>query len=130
MPRTIISETRIFLLLGPLAQGHRDVSHGGLVATLLDEAQGSVVFAGMDYLNEHHPRPDSLPDRRIVTLTLEVSYRRAVPAPGAVLARAWMEKVEGRKLFTRAVLEDGVGNVLIEGRGLFLESLENVGTKL
>lgn len=131
-PRTLVKETRHFILLGPLAQGHPGISHGGLVATLMDEAQGSVVFAGLEYLKEHYPTPEALPKRRVVTLTLEVSYRRGVPTPGAVIVKAWIEKVEGRKLFTRAVLENGKGEVLIEGRGLFLEIVEKAkdATKL
>ncbi|PBP17650.1 hypothetical protein BUE80_DR011551 [Diplocarpon rosae] len=44
-----------------------------------------------------------------MTAYLNVTYRKPVSTPGAVLVRAWVERVEGRKIFGRGVIEDGDG---------------------
>jgi len=62
-------------------------------------------------------KPD---DKSTMTAYLRVDYRKPVKTPGAVLARAWLEKREGRKMWARGVIEDGEGNVLSDGEALFI----------
>lgn len=68
-------------------------------------------------------------DKSTMTAYLKTDYRKPVTTPGIILARAWLEKQEGRKMWGRGVIEDGEGNVLAEGEALFLvvESLRPKG---
>lgn len=99
--------------LGPDLCGHAGIVHGGLLATLLDEGMARCCFA-------------ALPSQIGVTARLTVNYRAPAPAPGYVVLRAEVVKVEGRKVWVEArmeVLGDGLepGKVLVEGEGLFVE---------
>jgi acyl-coenzyme A thioesterase THEM4 len=99
----------IYLLkLGSGLNGHHDLAHGGLLSVILDEVIGTAA----DY-----ERPEG---KSTMTAYLKVDYRRPVRTPGVLLARAWLEKMEGRKMWGRGVVEDGEGNVLADGEALFL----------
>jgi hypothetical protein len=61
------------------------------------------------------------PDSR--TAYLRVDYRRVTPIDVPLRARAWIDRVDGRKQFIRATMTDGDGNVLSEGDGLMIKLL-------
>ena len=58
--------------------------------------------------------------RSTMTAYLKVDYRKPVKTPGVLLARAWLEKTEGKKMWGRGTIEDGEGNVLADGEALFI----------
>lgn len=96
-------------LLGEDAGGWPGSIHGGLIATLLDQQAGSFVITDPSM---GFPR----------TVYCNVRYRRVVSVPGAVRARAWKDRVEGRKHFIRAELVDGQGEVLASAETLFVNT--------
>jgi acyl-coenzyme A thioesterase PaaI-like protein len=99
----------IYLLkLGSGLNGHQDLAHGGFVSVVLDDVIGTAVECG-------RPKESST-----MTAYLKVDYRKPVRTPGVVLARAWLEKKEGRKMWGRGTVEDGEGNVLADGEALFI----------
>lgn len=59
-------------------------------------------------------------DNSTMTAYLKVDYRKPVKTPGVFLAKAWLEKREGRKMWGRGTIEDGEGNVLADGEALFI----------
>jgi len=59
-------------------------------------------------------------DKSTMTAYLKVDYRRPVKTPRTLLARAWLEKIEGRKMWGRGTIEDGEGTVLADGEALFI----------
>lgn len=63
---------------------------------------------------------DKPKDKSTMTAYLKVDYRSPVKTPGVLLARAWLEKREGRKIWGRGVIENEEGNVLADGEALFL----------
>ena len=73
-------------VLGAALSGHRDLAHGGLVATLLDQQMGSLVIADSSAIV--HPR----------TVFCNIRYLGATHVPGAVMVKAWKTRVEGRKV--------------------------------
>jgi len=89
--------------------GGNDAVHGGVIPLFYDWHFGMVVSAA--------GRPDSR------TAYLHVDYRRITPTDEPLLARAWIDAVDGRKLFVRATMTDSDGNVLSEANGLMIKLL-------
>lgn len=90
-------------------QGFPGVIHGGIVATILDEA-----------LN----RTSMLSKQPAWTMTgrLEVRYRRYVPYGQLLRVRAWLEMERGRMMQAKGVLmlAGDEGAVLAEAQGTFM----------
>ena len=99
----------IYLLkLGSGLNGHHDLAHGGFLSVILDDVIGTAADV---------ERPM---DKSTMTAYLKVDYRRPVKTPRTLLARAWLEKIEGRKMWGRGTIEDGEGTVLADGEALFI----------
>ncbi|PGH12182.1 hypothetical protein AJ80_06802 [Polytolypa hystricis UAMH7299] len=102
------------LYLGNAVSGHPGIVHGGLIATLLDEALARCCFP-------------ALPSGIGVTANLNIDYRSPAPAGSYVVIRAETTKVEGRKAWVKGRVEtlpteegkDPV--VLAEATALFIE---------
>ena len=60
------------------------------------------------------------------TAELTVKYEKPLSTPGVVLCRSWVEKVEGRKVWIKGVLEDGKGLVFARGQSLYIRFRENL----
>lgn len=54
------------------------------------------------------------------TAYLNVQYKAPVNTPCVLIARAWMTRMEGRKVFLKGVLEDGEGKVYATGEALYI----------
>lgn len=100
-------------------QGADGIVHGGMQATILDEAMGHACYV------DELPPPDAPvsglrpPDLHIVTVELVVRYRRPmrVGEPAVVWAR--MVERRGRTRRVDAGIEAADGTVLTTGRGQF-----------
>ena len=91
--------------LTSLHQGPPGYIHGGIIATLLDEA--------MSKLN----RPLQL---LAVTRHLEIDYLHPAPLDQPLTLISHHVRREGRKLFHQAELRNAEGKVLARGQGLFI----------
>jgi len=80
--------------------------HGGIIATLLDEAMSKAVRS-----------------RGIVAMTrrLEIDYLRPVSSGSPHRLEGKLTRSEGRKHWVEAAIRDEKGIVLAEGKGLFIE---------
>lgn len=78
--------------------------HGGIVAAAFDEVLGMV---------------QSATGRGGMTGTLTVRYRRPTPLDTEVTFRGWVERVEGRKIFTASTLHHG-DTLCAESEGIFI----------
>ncbi len=87
-------------------EGHPGFLHGGIIATLLDEAMSKAVRA-LGYPS--------------VTAKLEVDFRRPVPSGVRLRLEGRIVNSEGRKHWTEAVIADAGENVLASAKGLFVE---------
>lgn len=96
---------RCNLRLDSRFQGATGFAHGGIIATLLDEAMA---------------KSNGLGGTRAVTLRLEARYRKMVPIKRKLRLTGWRTSKRGRRLYLRAELHDARGTLLAEGRGLFL----------
>lgn len=106
----VAGEVILLLTLGRGMNGHTNVVHGGLIATILDETMGMVA-------NFHQS-----PGMSAYTATLNVSCKNPVPTPGAIVCRSWLEKRSGgRKVWLRGRVEDGSGTLFAEAESLCVE---------
>ncbi|WP_320669186.1 PaaI family thioesterase [Patulibacter defluvii] len=86
-------------------EGAPGIAHGGAVATVLDDALGSVLM---------------LLRRPAVTANLNIDYRAPAFLDRDLRLEAWSSGVEGRKIQLHGVLRDGE-TTIAEARALFLE---------
>lgn len=87
-------------------EGPRGYLHGGIVATLLDEAMSKSVRAkGFTAMTRH----------------LEVDYLRPVPSRAPIRIEGRAIQSDGRKHHTEARILDASGAVLARGKALFIE---------
>jgi acyl-coenzyme A thioesterase PaaI-like protein len=78
--------------------------HGGFLAASFDEVLGMA---------------QSLTGTPGMTGTLMIRYRRPTPLETELTFEAWVDRVEGRKIFTRGTLS-AAGKVTAEAEGLFI----------
>jgi acyl-coenzyme A thioesterase PaaI-like protein len=86
-------------------EGAPGYAHGGAVSTVLDDALGMLLFVLR---------------RPAVTARLEVDFRRPAYLGRPFEVAAWVDRVDGRKLWMVAELREG-GELVAQGRALFLE---------
>ncbi len=92
-------------VLGKAFEGAPQRAHGGIVAALIDETMGLVL---------------AIHQALAFTVQLNITYLAPTPINETLLARSWLERREGRKLFMRA--EVTVGETTIaEATSLFIE---------
>ncbi len=86
-------------------EGAPGFAHGGAVATVLDDALGTVLI---------------LVRRPAVTARLEVDYRAPAFLERELDVEAWCDRAEGRKLHLEGELRDGE-TLVARARALFVE---------
>ena len=86
--------------------GHPGSLHGGIIATLLDEAMSKAVRA-----------------RGLTAMTgrIEIDYLRPVPSGAPLRMEGRIVRSEGRKHWTEARILNARRTALAEGKGLFIE---------
>lgn len=91
--------------LGAEYQGGLGFIHGGIIATVLDEAMGKV---------------SRFSDVRAVTAELTVEYLKPVRVDQEIRVEAFESQREGRHLFHQGEIRDTEGALLARGRGRFV----------
>ena len=87
-------------------EGHPGYLHGGIIATLLDEAMSKAV---------------RVLGRPSMTRKMEVEYLRPVPSGAPLRIEGRVVRSEGRKHWAEAVIVDAEETALAQGNGLFIE---------
>jgi uncharacterized protein (TIGR00369 family) len=85
-------------------------AHGGIIATILDEAMSKANKLKAKELNS----------RVALTRSLQIEYLRPVPLGQPLVAQGQVSRMNGRILYSRAELRNAAGKVLARGRGKFL----------
>ncbi len=85
-------------------QGAPGFVHGGIIASLLDEAQGVLCF------HIGHA---------VMTSDLHIKYHNATPAGEEIYFRCWLTAVRRRRLYTRATVHDRAGRLLVSSRAIW-----------
>ncbi|KAK7036108.1 4HBT domain-containing protein [Favolaschia claudopus] len=102
------SEAIIFIHLGRALCGHDGIVHGGMLATLLDEALGRTAVM-------------NFPDKVGVTATLNLKYKAPTKADQFVVMKTKLVELKGRKAFVFGHVETLDGTVLVEADALFIQ---------
>src|SRR5437762_5938663 len=89
-------------VLGERYQGGGGFAHGGIIATLLDEAMGKVC---------------RFREVRAVTAELTVEYLKPVNVQSEIVVEGRETEQRGRNLFMTGEIRNGVGEVLARGKG-------------
>lgn len=84
--------------------GANGAVHGGAVPLIFDEVLGRLANEGRT---------------RSRTAYLHVDYRQVTPINKALRMDAWVDRIDGRKLYLKGLLRDGLA-VLAEATGLFV----------
>jgi acyl-coenzyme A thioesterase PaaI-like protein len=92
-------------------QGFPGVVHGGLISSLLDETMGRTALFERAW---------------VMTGRLEVRFRNPTPIGEPLTISAWPTRVRGLSLESRGEVRRQDGQLLAEGRGLFLKVPEEV----
>lgn len=106
----LAGELLCLFALGSGVNGHVDVAHGGVTATILDVSMGTVC-------SMFSTEGDST-----FTLELNIRYKKALVTPGIYVCRTWLQRrTTGRKAWLQAVIEDGNGAVYAESDAFWLD---------
>lgn len=112
-PNTPIKEIHTLVTLGYLLNGYPNTTHGGIVATIIDEA--------MSFVLKRNKELGTLPGLGdLVTADLRIKYLRPVKTPQTVVVEARLREIKGRKYMVEADLKDGGGVVLARGEALWI----------
>jgi uncharacterized protein (TIGR00369 family) len=90
-------------------QGPHGFAHGGVIASMLDEAMSKAIHAS--------PHATGL---MAMTRHMETNYLQPLPLETPVVLRAHQTRVEGRKHFCQSTLSDASGMLLASGKALFI----------
>ena len=92
-------------ILGETYQGGGGMAHGGIIATLLDEAMGKVC---------------RFREVRAVTAELTVQYLKPVKVDQEIVVEGFETEQKGRNLFLAGEIRNNAGEVLARGSGRFV----------
>ena len=93
-------------VLGERYQGGGGMGHGGIIATLLDEAMGKVC---------------RFREVRAVTAELTIEYLKPVSVREEIIVEGWEEaEQKGRNLFHTGEIRNLAGDVLARGKARFV----------
>ena len=81
-------------------------AHGGIIATILDEAMGKV---------------SRLHNLIALTSKMEITYLKPVPLFKPLIVEGWDTGVRGREHYRAAAIRNGAGEVLATSKATFME---------
>jgi uncharacterized protein (TIGR00369 family) len=91
--------------LGSRFAGPPGHAHGGIIATVLDEAMG---------------KANKLKNKIALTRHMEIDYLRPVPLEQPLVVEGRVVRMSGRALYNRGEIRNAKGTVLARSRGKFL----------
>ena len=91
--------------LGSEYQGGAGFIHGGIIATVLDEAMGKVC---------------RFSDVRAVTAELSIEYLRPIRVDEEIVVETFQSQRDGRQLFHQGEIRNSEGQLLARGKGRFV----------
>ncbi|KAH9091531.1 hypothetical protein Ae201684P_011076 [Aphanomyces euteiches] len=100
------TKTTTLIHFGEELCGHKGIVHGGCIATVFDELFGWTMYWTSDKVG--------------FTANLSVNYRKPLLAKTSGIVHVEIDKLEGRKLYLKARLEDNDGVHYADATALFI----------
>jgi acyl-coenzyme A thioesterase PaaI-like protein len=123
----LTDSTTLMMEIRPGLNGYNGGAHGGLIATLFDEAMGTLIFQNHEVFKEMERAKQKLQSNilnmhglALFTATMSVRYQKPVVTPQIVLVTASLDRIEGRKVFLKTALLDRNGVILACGDGMWI----------
>ena len=88
-------------------QGGAGILHGGAIAAVLDEAMGVAAYES---------------GHAGYTVTMTYNYKTHIPLGEEIMIRAWVDRVEGRKVFALCEARLADDQLAVDGSGIFVSS--------
>lgn len=107
-----VDEARALFSLGDGINGYSHVCHGGIVATMMDEAMGSLVWKNKDLL--------SGPKHATLTVDLKITFLAPIQTPQVIVVISQMRRIKGRKCYVDGTIQDGNGTPLAKSESLWI----------
>ncbi|SOV04889.1 uncharacterized protein UDID_02905 [Ustilago sp. UG-2017a] len=101
-------DSTIITHLGPSVCGHDGIVHGGMLATICDEALARTAMY-------------NLPGKVGVTARLEIDYRKPTMADQFIVVQTELVEQKGRKATVKGTVRDVEGQLLLQCRAIFVE---------
>lgn len=121
-----VDEVSTAMIVGDGMNGHPAILHGGITATMLDEAMGMYLAINQDQARTAKAKLDQAPGADsddffpAFTAELKIRYLRPVHTPGNIIVTVWSVKKEGRKRWLAAELKqcmsqspDNAGDIVV-----------------
>ena len=99
-------------MIGDAQQGPPGYAHGGVLASLLDEAMGGAAWGA---------------GNRTVSVHLGFDYKRPVPVGETIRISGQVDGREGRKVFTSGMIRLADGAVAVSANGIFVDAPQILG---
>ena len=103
-----LGELQSFYPINSGLDGYAGICHSGFLSATLDHTIAILARA--------YPG-----GKDAYTKNLQIDFQKPLHTPGAVLYRAWITKIEGRKLWVAGRIEDENGESCMTGKGLLLK---------
>ncbi len=113
----LVTELKLLVTLGSGLNSYPGVCHGGIVATLLDEAVGQLVRVN---------NARGTLSGNFMTAYLNTTFKRPVPAPGTVLVTARVTQRKGQKLYVESRIWDEHSVSLAKTDTLYMKIIPKV----
>ncbi len=101
-------DSTIIVHLGRSVCGHDGIVHGGMLATVCDEALARTAMY-------------NLPGKIGVTARLEIDYRKPTMADQFIVLETKLVESKGRKAVVQGTVKDAKGQKLLDCRAIFVE---------
>jgi len=102
------------IIFGNQCQGPPGHAHGGSIAALLDEMMGGAAW---------------LSGFPVLAGTLTIHYKKIIPLNQQFRIKAWVIKIDGKKILTKSELISETNDIHTIGEGLFIEVDKSVFSK-
>ncbi|KAI1813547.1 HotDog domain-containing protein [Poronia punctata] len=123
----LIDTVHLLFNLQPGLNGFNGTTHGGLIAALMDEAMGSLLFMNSRVQEDMRRRGMEVPgtvvdlsETQIMTANMNIKFMRPIKTPQVVMATATLNKIEGRKFFLGYDVRNGEGKEFAIGEGMWI----------
>jgi acyl-coenzyme A thioesterase PaaI-like protein len=128
-PQFLINTVSLLIDLRPGVNGFNGTTHGGLIASLLDEAMGCLLFNNNVLQQEMRARGAAIPDTvvdlskgPILTASMSFEFKKPLATPQVVIATATLDRIDGRKLYLNYAIMNGKGKEFARGEGVWISA--------